>query len=121
MKPKSWVLGCDSILHKSYKVFKPKFDLCFIILRPCFTIALFKSTKGTTSHTVPNETRSRKFNIFGSSILLFRNHLDSLNFIFNAIRKTKQTPAAQRYLSSDVSSNRLGLIRAQAFGNLISD
>ena len=29
------------------------------IFKPCLTIALFKPTKGTTSQTVPNETKSK--------------------------------------------------------------
>ena len=31
----------------------------FIIFKPCFTIALFNPTKGTTSQIVPNETKSK--------------------------------------------------------------
>ena len=96
MKPKSNVVGRDSILHKSDKVFKPKFDLFFITLSPCFTIALFKPIKGTTSQTVPSETKSKKFKIFGSFILLFLNQFSSRNYLFKPTRKTKQTPAAQR-------------------------
>ena len=88
----------------SYKVFKPRFDRFFIILSPCFTIARFKPINGTTSHTVPSETKSKKFNIFGSLILLFLNQFSLRNFLFKATKKTKQTPAAHKYLSSDVSS-----------------
>ena len=48
-----------SILQYSNKVFNPKFFLLFKIFNPCLTIALFNPTSGTTSQTVPNETRSK--------------------------------------------------------------
>ena len=94
--PKWYVVGWDSILHKSYKVFKPKFNLFFNILSPCVTIALFKSTRGTTSHTVPRETKSKKFKILGSLIFSSSNQFLSLNFLFKATKNIKHTPAAQR-------------------------
>ena len=70
--------------------------LFFNICNPCFTIALFSPINGTTSQTVPNETKSRKFKILGSFILLFSNHFLSLSFLFKATRKTKHTPAAHK-------------------------
>jgi single-stranded-DNA-specific exonuclease len=74
----------------------PKLDLFFITLRPCLTIALFKPTKGTTSHTVPNETKSKKSKILGSLILFSLNQFSSRNFLFKATKNIKHTPAAQR-------------------------
>ena len=65
-------------------------------LSPCLTIALFNPINGTTSHTVARETKSKKFKIFGSSILFFLNQFSSRNFLFNATKKTKQTPAAHK-------------------------
>ena len=59
-------------------------------------MALFKPTKGTTSQTVPSETKSKKSKIFGSLILFEENQSSSRNFLFKATKKTKQTPAAQR-------------------------
>ena len=96
LKPKSKIFGELSILQISYKVFKPKLVLFFKICKPCFTIALFKPTRGTTSQTVPNDTKSKKFKIFGSSMLLFLNQFSSLNFLFKATKKTKETPAAHK-------------------------
>ena len=84
------------MLHKSYKVFNPKFVLFFSTRRPCFTIARFNLINGTTSHTVANATKSKKSKIFGSFILFNLNQFSFLNLLFKAIKKTKHTPAAQR-------------------------
>ena len=59
-------------------------------------MALFKPISGTTSHTVASETKSRKLKMSGSSILFLLNQSSSLNFLFNAIKKIKHTPEAQR-------------------------
>ena len=37
----------------------PKFFFNFNIFKPCFTIALFSPTKGTTSQIVPKDTKSK--------------------------------------------------------------
>ena len=71
LKPKSKLFGEFSILQRSYNVLSPKLVLFFIICKPCFTIALFKPIRGTTSQTVPNETKSKRFKILGSEILFF--------------------------------------------------
>ena len=102
--------GLDSILHISIKVFKPKFFFDLIIFNPCLTIALFNPVKGTTSQTVPSDTRSRKFKSLGSSILLSINQFFSLNVLFKPTRNINETPAAHRYFKLEVSSIRLGLI-----------
>ena len=59
-------------------------------------MALFNPIKGTTSQTVPNETRSNKLIILGSSILVSLNQFSSLNYLFKAAKNTKQTPAAHK-------------------------
>ena len=59
-------------------------------------MALFKPTRGTTSQTVPNDTKSKKSIIFGSGIFFKLNQFESRNFLFKATKKTKHTPAAQR-------------------------
>ena len=86
------------MLHNSINVFKPKLFFFFIILRPWRTIALFRPTKGTTSQTVPNETKSNIFisssvkeseytyvfnefnNIFYESIGLDQLHYENVEF-----------------------------------------
>ena len=65
------------ILQRSIRVFNPKFFFKLITFNPCFTMALFKPIKGTTSQIVPSETRSRYSNKFGSFILLRLNQFFS--------------------------------------------
>jgi hypothetical protein len=84
-------VGCDSTLHKSYKVFNPRLDLFFNTFSPCLTMALFKPINGTTSHTVPNETKSKKFKISGSFIFFLLNQPISRNFVLSATKYIKQT------------------------------
>ena len=48
-----------AIVKQGLKVFKSKKNLGLKTFNPCFTIALFNPIKGTTSHIVPNETKSR--------------------------------------------------------------
>ncbi|KPU82372.1 hypothetical protein JI56_02410 [SAR11 cluster bacterium PRT-SC02] len=90
------MVGVVCISHISIRVLRPKFFLNLIISRPCFTKALFKPIRGTTSHTVPIDTRSKKFNKFGSLILFSTNQLFSLSFLFKATKNKNVTPAAHK-------------------------
>ena len=41
------------------RVLIPGLDILFIIFKPWLTIVLLRPIKGTTSHTVPKDTKSR--------------------------------------------------------------
>ena len=99
----------------SNKVFIPRFFFDFIIFKPCFTKALFKPFKGTTSQIVPNVTKSRQLIKLGSFILFCKNQSFFLSSLFNETKKIKVTPAAQRYFRSELSSKRFGFIIEKAF------
>ena len=93
------------ILQRSESVFIPKLVLFLIIFNPCLTIALFKPTNGTTSHTVAKETISKKFIILGSTILFFSKKFTSLSFLFKPTKKTKATPVEQKPLFQKIQEN----------------
>ena len=94
--PKWYVFGEPSILHKSYRVFKPRFLLFFKTFNPCLTKALLTPFKGTTSQTVPRLTRSNIVNKSGVSILFFLKKSISISFLFKETRKKNVTPAAHK-------------------------
>ena len=58
----------DSIPQIFFKIFKPGLEILLMIFKPWLTKALFRPISGTTSQTVPSETRSRKSIRSGSLI-----------------------------------------------------
>ena len=110
-------------LHQFYKYLIKFLILNFLdfkTFKPCFTIALFKPIKGTTSHTVPNETKSRYSIKFGSFKLFSSNQFLFLNSLFKDTKNIKEIPAAHKYCKLELSSKRFGLTIENALGKLIS-
>ena len=89
--------------------------------KPCFTIARFKPIKGTTSHTVPRDTKSKYSIKFGSTKSFSLNQFLFLNSLFKETKNMKETPAAHKYCKFDLSSIRFGFTIENASGNLTSD
>ena len=108
--PRAWVLGALFKLLISERALIPAFSLFFIIDSPCFTNALFNLTKGTTSQTVPNATRSKNWNKSGSFLFLKKPFF--LSSLLRPIRKINVTPAAHKSSYPLWVSTLLGLMIA---------